>query len=80
VITLDTLKSHSGYTMSGDSSYRIRVDQELKDAFLKVADACDRTGAQLVRDFMRRYTRENRDALQRDLLEEISDQEGEDIV
>jgi antitoxin component of RelBE/YafQ-DinJ toxin-antitoxin module len=66
--------------MSGDSSYRIRVDQELKDAFLKVADACDRTGAQLVRDFMRRYTRENRDALQRDLLEEITDQEGEDIV
>ncbi|WP_251924341.1 hypothetical protein [Salinibacter ruber] len=66
--------------MSGDSSYRIRVDQELKDAFLKVADACDRTGAQLVRDFMRRYARENRDALQRDLLEEISDQEGEDIV
>ncbi len=66
--------------MSEDSSYRIRVDQDLKDAFLKVADACDRTGAQLVRDFMRRYTRENRDALQRDLLEEISDQEGEDIV
>jgi antitoxin component of RelBE/YafQ-DinJ toxin-antitoxin module len=66
--------------MSGDSSYRIRVDQELKDAFLKVADACDRTGAQLVRDFMRRYARENRDALQRDLLEEITDQEGEDIV
>ncbi|MCS4051440.1 hypothetical protein [Salinibacter ruber] len=66
--------------MSEDSSYRIRVDQDLKDAFLKVADACDRTGAQLVRDFMRRYTRENRDALQRDLLEEISNQEGEDIV
>ena len=66
--------------MSGDSSDRVRVDQELKDAFLKVAEACDRTGAQLVRDFMRRYTRENRGALQRDLLEEISDQEGEDIV
>jgi antitoxin component of RelBE/YafQ-DinJ toxin-antitoxin module len=80
VITLDTRKNHSGNTMSEDSSYRIRVDQELKDAFLKVADACDRTGAQLVRDFMRRYARENRDALQRDLLEEISDQEGEDIV
>ncbi len=80
MITLDTLKNHEGHTMSGDSSYRIRVDQELKDAFLKVADACDRTGAQLVRDFMRRYTRENRGALQRDLLEEISDQEGEDIV
>jgi antitoxin component of RelBE/YafQ-DinJ toxin-antitoxin module len=80
VITLDIRKNHSSNTMSEDSSYRIRVDQELKDAFLKVADACDRTGAQLVRDFMRRYARENRDALQRDLLEEISDQEGEDIV
>ena len=80
MITLDTYKNHARHTMSGDSSYRIRVDQELKDAFLKVADACDRTGAQLVRDFMRRYTRENRDALQRDLLEEISNQEGEDIV
>jgi antitoxin component of RelBE/YafQ-DinJ toxin-antitoxin module len=66
--------------MSEDSSYRVRVDQELKDAFLKVANACDRTGAQLVRDFMRRYARENRDALQRGPLEEISDQEGEDIV
>jgi hypothetical protein len=56
------------------------VDRELKDAFLKVASACDRTGAQLVRDFMRRYTRENRDALQKDFLEEIADREGEDIV
>lgn len=66
--------------MSEDSSYRIRVDEELKNAFLKVADACDRTGAQLVRDFMRRYTRENKDALQKDFLEEIADQEGESII
>jgi hypothetical protein len=29
---------------------------------------------------MRRYTRENIDALQKDFLEEIKDQEGEDIV
>ncbi|MEF8982835.1 hypothetical protein [Thiohalorhabdus sp.] len=60
--------------------YQVRVDEELKDAFLKVANACDRTGAQLVRDFMRRYTRENKDALQKDFLEEISDREGEGIV
>jgi len=60
--------------------YQVRVDEELKDAFLKVANACDRTGAQLVRDFMRRYTRENKDALQKDFLEEISDREGESIV
>lgn len=80
MITLGVQKSYSRHTMSEDSSYRIRVDRELKDAFLKVASACDRTGAQLVRDFMRRYTRENRDALQKDFLEEIADREGEDIV
>ena len=66
--------------MGEESSYRVRVDKELKEAFLKVANACDRTGAQLVRDFMRRYTRENKDALQKDFLEEISDREGESIV
>jgi antitoxin component of RelBE/YafQ-DinJ toxin-antitoxin module len=64
----------------GEASYRVRVDEDLKDAFLKVAEACDRNGSQLVRDFMRRYTRENVDALQKDFLEEIKDQEGEDIV
>ena len=65
--------------MGEKSSYRIRVDEELRDAFLKVANACDRTGAQLVRDFMRRYTRENKDALQKSFLDEISDQDGEEI-
>jgi antitoxin component of RelBE/YafQ-DinJ toxin-antitoxin module len=64
----------------GEASYRVRVDEDLKDAFLKVAEACDRNGSQLVRDFMRRYTRENVDALQKDFLEEIKDQEGEEIV
>lgn len=63
-----------------ETSYRVRVDEEVKDAFLKVASACDRTGAQLIRDFMRRYTRENIDALQTDFLEEIKDQEGKNIV
>ena len=63
-----------------ESSYRVRVDEELKDAFLKVASACDRNGAQLIRDFMRRYTRENVDALQSDFLEELTDKDGESIV
>lgn len=65
--------------MGEERSYRIRVDEELRDAFLEVANACDRTGAQLVRDFMRRYTRENKDALQKGFLDEISDQDGEEI-
>jgi hypothetical protein len=49
----------------------VRVDENLKDAFLKVAQATDRTGAQLVRDFMRRYIKNNRDALQESFLDEI---------
>lgn len=80
MITINTQNTHKRDTMSEDSSYRIRVNEDLKDAFLKVADACDRTGAQLVRDFMRRYARENQDALQKDFLEEIGDKEGESIV
>lgn len=57
--------------MSNEVSYRVRVDEDLKSAFLRVAEATDRTGAQLVRDFMRRYIKNNRDALQTSFLEEI---------
>jgi antitoxin component of RelBE/YafQ-DinJ toxin-antitoxin module len=57
--------------MSNEVSYRVRVDEDLKNAFLRVAEATDRTGAQLVRDFMRRYIKNNRDALQTSFLEEI---------
>jgi antitoxin component of RelBE/YafQ-DinJ toxin-antitoxin module len=57
--------------MAKEVSYRVRVDENLKDAFLKVAQATDRTGAQLVRDFMRRYIKNNRDALQESFLDEI---------
>lgn len=66
--------------MNEDSSYRIRVNEDLKDAFLRIAGACDRTGAQLIRDFMRRYARENKDALQKDFLEEMPSQDGESTV
>lgn len=45
-------------------AYKVRLDEELRDAFLRVAEANDRTGAQLVRDFMREYIAENKDALQ----------------
>jgi predicted DNA-binding protein len=50
-----------------DSVYKIRLPEELKKSFLKVARATDRSGAQLVRDFMRRYTREHEDRLQQKL-------------
>jgi predicted transcriptional regulator len=46
----------------GDVTFTVRVDDELKTAFAEAAKAQDRTGGQLVRDFMRDYvqrTREN---------------------
>ena len=41
-----------------ESNFTVRVDDELKEAFTKAAKAADRTGGQLVRDFMRGYIRE----------------------
>ena len=58
---------------STEVSYRVRLPKDLKNAFLKVANATDHTGAQLVRTFMRRYVRTNQDALQRSFIEEIAD-------
>lgn len=54
-----------------ESSYRIRVSEDLKRAFLKVAEATDQTGAQLVRRFMRQYVKDNRDALQKSFLDDL---------
>lgn len=38
-----------------DASFTFRVDEKLKTAFTEAARAHDRTGAQLLRDFMRDY-------------------------
>ncbi len=38
-----------------ESTFTIRVDDHLKEAFTEAARISDRTGAQLVRDFMRDY-------------------------
>ena len=44
-----------------ESNFTVRVDDELKEAFTKAAKAADRTGGQLIRDFMRDYVRERED-------------------
>ena len=36
------------------ATYTFRVDESLKEAFASIAQANDRSGAQLLRDFMRR--------------------------
>lgn len=43
-----------------ESNFTLRVDDELKEAFVEAARQHDRTGAQLVRDFMRDYVQKAR--------------------
>jgi predicted transcriptional regulator len=40
-----------------EATFTFRVDQDLKDRFTEAAKSHDRTGAQLLRDFMRDYVR-----------------------
>ena len=40
-----------------EATFTFRVDEELKARFTEAAKAHDRTGAQLLRDFMRDYVR-----------------------
>ena len=56
---------------SDEVRYQVRMPRRLKDAFLRAAEAQDRSGAQLVRDFMRRYISENQDDLQYSIDEDL---------
>ena len=42
-----------------EARYEIRIDTDLKAAYLAAAKRNDRDGAQLIRDFIRQYVREN---------------------
>ena len=44
-----------------ESTFTIRVDDHLKEAFTEAAKINDRTGAQLLRDFMRDYVQTARE-------------------
>lgn len=48
-----------------DIAFTIRVEQQLRDAFVSAAQSQDRTASQLVRDFMRDYVKKHG---QRDLF------------
>ena len=50
----------------GESTFTFRVDDALKSAFADAAKAHDRTGAQLIRDFMRDYVSGERQAADHD--------------
>lgn len=50
----------------GQATFTFRVDGELKSNFASVAKSLDRTGAQLLRDYMRDIVRRQREAEEHD--------------
>lgn len=49
-----------------EATFTFRVDEELKGAFTTAAKSRDRTGAQLLRDFMRDFVKQQHDATEHD--------------
>lgn len=49
-----------------DTTFTFRVDESLKDQFTAAARDRDRTGAQLLRDFMRDFVRQQQEAAEHD--------------
>ncbi len=50
----------------GEATFTFRVNQGLKDEFSTAAKSRDRTGAQLLRDFMRDFVAQQQDAVDHD--------------
>lgn len=50
----------------GEATFTFRVDEELKSEFAEAAKSRDRTGAQLLRDFMRDFVRRQQEAAEHD--------------
>lgn len=49
-----------------EATFTFRVDASLKDQFASAARSRDRTGAQLLRDFMRDFVRQQQEAAEHD--------------
>ena len=50
----------------GDATFTFRVDEGLKDQFATAAKSRDRTGAQLLRDFMRDFVKQQLETTEQD--------------
>jgi len=57
--------TQDGNTMS-EATFSFRVDEALKNEFAAAAKARDRTGAQLLRDFMREFVLRQQEAAEHD--------------
>lgn len=49
-----------------EATFTFRVDESLKEEFSSAAKARDRTGAQLLRDFMRDFVKQQQEAAEHD--------------
>lgn len=49
-----------------EATFTFRVDESLKSEFATAAKARDRTGAQLLRDFMREFVQQQQEAAEHD--------------
>ncbi|QCI64127.1 CopG family ribbon-helix-helix protein [Phreatobacter stygius] len=49
-----------------EATFTFRVEETLKEQFAAAAKSRDRTGAQLLRDFMRDFVRQQQDAAEHD--------------
>jgi predicted transcriptional regulator len=50
-----------------EATFTFRVNEILKEEFATAAKACDHTGAQLLRDFMREFVGRQREAVAHDV-------------
>ena len=50
-----------------EATFTFRVEEDLKESFTTAAKARDRTGAQLLRDFMRDFVKKQQEAADHDL-------------
>lgn len=60
-----------------EATFTFRVDDALKAEFSQAAKAMDRTGAQLLRDFMRDFVRQQQEAAEHDAWFRRQVQEGQ---
>lgn len=58
--------THEAAIMS-EATFTFRVDEALKDQFTAAAKSRDRTGAQLLRDFMRDFVKQQQEAAAHDV-------------
>lgn len=61
-----------------EATFTFRVDEALKSAFALAAKTRDRTAAQLLRDFMRDYVRQQQEAAEHDAWFRRQVQQGTD--